>query len=384
MKKTIQAVLLIIMTAAFMGGCDSTEKSEKDILPFATITPAAGSSASLHSLEAVNYAISPVFAPDIINYTIIVNKSATPTVTVRAIGPDGAAVTAGINDIAPVPVSGTGYSATLTLDGSRDVNVITVSVTSEDGTATMVYTLSVYYEGTSASPSGLAVSITPGSPGGVIAEMSPAFDTGVTDYTVGISYAVTSIDITLTLPEGSGITALVDGWTALSGTAVPITTLPSPGGSSTITVAVTSQDESVTKTYAITINKGAAPSSEARLESLSFKYKWGGLWYNEALSPDPTSSKLLTCFDYAANFSLLIVSSFRFTVTPLDGSVSDIAGRVSVDGEPETMFSFSESSGVYTGDASGGGDGSVTEVFIDVTAEDGSTVITYKVTVTVE
>jgi hypothetical protein len=149
-------------------------------------------------------------------------------------------------------------------------------------------------------------------------------------------------------------------------------------------VSVASEDKSVTNTYTITITRGAAPSSEARLESLSFKYKWGGLWYNEALSPEPTSSKLLTCFDYAANFSILIVSSFRFTVEPLNSSISGIRGRVSIDGGPETTFSFSESSGVYTADASGGGDGSVTEVFIDVTAEDGSTAKTYKVTVTVE
>ena len=57
---------------------------------------------------------------------------------------------------------------------------------------------------------------------------------------------------------------------------------------------------------------------------------------------------------------------------------------MSVDGGPETTFGLTESSGVYTGEASGGGDSSVTEVFIDVTAEDGTTVITYKVTVTVE
>jgi hypothetical protein len=367
-----------------MGGCDILERGKKNIIPFGTIVPGAGSNASLVSFEAVGHSISPAFEAETTGYTLIVSKPATPTLTVRAIGPEGAAVTAGINDLTPEAVPETDYCATFTLDGSRDVNVITVSVTSEDGSATMAYTLRVYYEGTSASPSSLAVSLTSGSLGDVTESLTPTFDAGVTDYTVGISYAVTSVDVTLTLPEGSGMTAMVDGWTALSGVAVPITSLPAAGGSSTVTVAVTSQDESVTNTYTITIVKGAAPSTESRLKSLAFKYKWGGLWYNEDLSPDPTSAKLLTCFDYAANFSILITSTFRLTVEPLENSITSIEGRVSVDGGPETSFNFSESSGVYTGELSGGGDSSVTEAFIDVTAEDGTTVTTYKVTITVE
>lgn len=365
-------------------GCDLTDKGKKNIIPFALqMTPKSGD-ASLRSLAVEHHAISPSFDAATTEYSIVVRKSETPAVTVRAIGPDGAAVTIAVNGGAAAPVAGADYSAAVTLDNTLDTNTITIAVASEDGVATREYVLHVYYFGTSASLSGLSAGLTGGSLGSLTSELTPVFDISTRAYTLGISFAVTSIDITASVPDGSGMTIMTDGWTAASGAAVPITDLPASGASRAITVAVTSQDKSVTNTYTITVTRGAAPSSEARLASMSFKYKWGGLWYNEDLSPEPTPAKLLSCFDYAANFSILVTSTFRFTLEPVDGAVAGIAGRVSVDGGAETGFTFSESSGVYAAEVTGGGDGSVTEVFIDVTAENGTTVVTYKVTITVE
>ncbi len=346
MKKTIHAALLILMTAALMGGCDSIKKSEKDILPFATIAPGAGGSAALKSFEAVGFSMSPVFEAETTGYTLIVSKPTTPTLTVRAIGPDGAAVTAGINDLTPVTVPETDYCATFTLDEARDVNVITVNVTSEDGSATMAYSLSVYYEGTSASPSGLAVSLTSGSLGGVTTDLSPSYDPNVADYTVGVSYAVTSIDITLTLPENSGMTALVDGWTASSGVAVPITSLPAPGGSGTITVSVTSQDESTTKTYTVNVIKEGEPSHEARLDYLQLK-AYAGAWYLVDVGATPTM--LASTYMYAVtDDSAWWRSRYRVFISPMDNSVSSMTARVFTNNQDPDTGATPLNSGSFT------------------------------------
>ncbi len=322
----------------------------KVTLPYSSITPVAGSSASLLSLEIVNFAISPAFVFDTTEYTVIVNKSKTSSLTVRAIGPEGAAVMAGINESAPVPVPDSDYSVMVALDGARDVNVITVNVTSEDGSSTMAYTLRVYYEGTSASPSTMAITLTPGSPGGVMSNMSPAFDPEVHGYTVGISYAVTSISITLTLPEGSGMTALVDGWTALSGNAVPITTLPSPGGSGTITVAVTSQDKSTMRTYTITVTKEGEPSHEARLDYLQLK-AYSGAWY--LVDVGATATMLESNYMFAVtDDSAWWRSRYRILISPLDDSVSAMTAKVFTGNQDSHTGASPLNSGSFTVDGS--------------------------------
>jgi len=330
------------------GGCDILERGKKNIIPFGTIVPPGAGNASLVSFEAVGHSISPAFEAETTGYTLIVSKPATPTLTIRAIGPEGAAVTAGINDLTPEAVPETDYCATFTLDGSRDVNVITVSVTSEDGSATMAYTLRVYYEGTSASPSSLAVSLTSGSLGGVTTDLSPSYDPNVADYTVGVSYAVTSIDITLTFPENSGMTALVDGWTASSGVAVPITNLPAPGGSGTITVSVTSQDESTTKTYTVTVIKEGEPSHEARLDYLQLK-AYAGAWYVVDVGATPTM--LASTYMYAVtDGSAWWRSKYRVFISPIDNSVSSMTARVFTNNQDPNTGATPLNSGSFTQD----------------------------------
>jgi hypothetical protein len=348
MRKTIRALVVMMTAAVILGGCDSAEEGKKDILPFTTLMPAAGSSAYLYSFEVVNYSISPVFVYDTTEYTLVVNKSEALTLTVKAIGPAGAAVTVGINDLTPGPVSETDYSATLTLDGSRDVNVIAVTATSEDGATTMTYTLRVYYKGTSSSPSGLAVSLTPGSLGGITSNLSPSFDPAVTDYTVGISYAVTSIDITLTLPDGSGITALVDGWTALSGSSVPITNLPAAGGSVSITVAVTSQDKSVTRNYTITFNKEGEPSHEARIDYLQLK-GYSAAWY--LVDVGATSTMLASNYMFAVtDANAYWRSRYRVFISPMDDSVSSMTAKVFTNNQDPDTGATPLNSGSFTAD----------------------------------
>ncbi len=405
MKKTMKSLAMIITAAVLFGGCDSG-KSGKSMLPYTTPIVAAGGSAALKSLEVVNFTISPAFAPEVTEYTLVVKKSETSSVAVRAIASSGAAVTVALNDLTPAAVSPSDYTAPVALDATRDVNTITVNVTSEDGAATMAYLVRIYYYGTSASLSGLAVAVTAGSLGGMTANLAPSFDPVVTDYAAGISCYVSCLDVTVNLPDGSGMTAAVNGWTAVSGVAVPITALPeddtAPG---TITITVTSQDKSSTKNYTISVTRGPSPSPEAHLKNLvirSYRLYNGktGItarsWGEEVLTPAVTPERLLLDLVYTKIFTAGLGTyqpyQFQILATPLNNAVSSITGLVSLNGEPTTGFTFTKGSdGVYMGEVTGPTDKNgwgqtyglgLTEAYLDVTAEDG-TVVRYKVTLQV-
>ncbi|MBN2078579.1 MAG: cadherin-like beta sandwich domain-containing protein [Spirochaetes bacterium] len=326
--KTILSNITLVLAAAFLiSGCELNDGGGLKLIPPGGVERAVGEDATLKSLAVENFSISPAFDAETLEYTLVVSKATTSSLTVRAIGPDGADVTLAINGGSSVPVTGPVYSTAVALEDTLDVNDIVVSVTSEDALSTNEYHIRVYFLGTSASLSGLAVSLTNGSPGAISSDIDPVFDPAHLVYGVGISYATTSIDITVSMPEGSGMTATVDGWTALSGSPVPITSLPGPGASREITITVTSQDESATRDYTLTIIKGAAPSTENRLKYLARGLKVWGVWYNRSISPDPSESNLAISWLYESSdggWLFSSISDYRVDVRPLDASIQGI------------------------------------------------------------
>ncbi len=384
MKNIFFAITFMLVAAFSFSGCELADEGGLKLIPSGGADRVVGTDSTLMSLSVENFSISPSFDAETVEYTLVVSKATTPSLVVKAIGPEGATVTVAINGGSAVPVMEPGYSAVVALEETLDTNDIVASVTSEDALNTTEYHIRVYYLGTSASLSGLAVSLTNGSSGAVSSDLDPVFDPAHLTYAVGISYATASIDITVSMPEGSGMTATVDGWNALSGSPVPITNLPAAGGSRDITITVTSQDKGTTRDYTLTITKGAAPSTEARLDLLEFDYKYG-VWYNDnTLLPEATPTNLLTKFNYSKSITWVISKvTLRFDVRPIDSSVKNITGRISIDGSATTPFTFSKSSDIYTGSVDSGGNGTVAEVFIDVTAEDETTVQTYTVTISI-
>lgn len=345
MKQTFKALVMMITAALLFGGCE-LDRGKRSLLPYGGSEPVVGSDAALKSLEILNFSISPFFDPEVAEYTLVVKKGETPAVTVKAIGSDGASVTVGLNDLAPVAVSAADYSAAVTLDESKEMNTVGVNVTAEDGVTSRVYTIRVFYFGTSASLSGLSVGLTSGSIGSITADLSPSFDPAVTGYTVGVSYAVTSINVTITLPDSAGMTALTDGWTATSGVAVPITNLPAAGGSSTITVVVTSQDKSTHKDYTITINKDAEPSREARLDYLQLK-GYSGAWY--IVDVGATSAMLASTYMFAVtDGNAWWRSQYRVFISPLDDTVSSMTVKVFTNNQDPATGAVPINSGSFT------------------------------------
>jgi hypothetical protein len=393
MKKILQSIIIMAAAAVLITGCDLLDSSGKKFLPYGDPQIPASSDASLKSLEIDNFALSPVFDAATTTYSLTVKKddgnpSTTDDVaalTIKAIGPDGSTVTGAINGGTPSALSvDTDFRATFTLDSLLDTNSILVSVASEDGTATKDYTIVVSYYGTSASLANLSVAITPSTPGGISSAME-TFASTTYSYNVTISYAVTSIDITATTPAGSGMSISIDGWTADSGIPVSISDLRTYGANRTIAVIVKSQDLGTTKTYNIKVTRDMAPSSEAHLSSLVVQHVYLGT-HTDTLSPEATTAKLLETDQF---YTLALgwiwgPITMKFQVTPVNSSVSSISGRISVGGGSQTSFTFSKSGNTWSASPSTQiPTDNYGEIWIDVTAENGTTTKTYKITVNV-
>ncbi|WMW22296.1 cadherin-like beta sandwich domain-containing protein [Methanolobus mangrovi] len=81
----------------------------------------------------------------------------------------------------------------------------------------------------------------------------PGFDVSTTNYTVNVTYDVSSIDVTATLSD-TNASMLVNGDTTITGSAKSVT-LQAAGETTSITVAVTAEDGTTTKTYTVTVDR---------------------------------------------------------------------------------------------------------------------------------
>ncbi|WP_459815200.1 cadherin-like beta sandwich domain-containing protein [Geotalea toluenoxydans] len=182
--------------------------------------------------------------------------------------------------------------------------------------------------------------------------LTPVFASGTTSYTASVANSVTSITVTPTEADTTASTT-VNGIAVNSGTASGPIALAV--GDNTITVQVTAQDGTTTKTYTVIVNRAAAASTNANLSNLSLSAA--------ALNPTFASGTI----SYTASVSNPVTST---TVTP---TVEDPTATVKVNGTT-----------VASGTASGSialavGSNTITTV---VTAQDGTTTKTYSLVVT--
>jgi len=389
MKKGAYIIMSMVVAILVSGGCEFVDKKGKQIIPYNNPAVSVNDDAALKGLSVQDHEIAPAFDPSVLEYSLCVTKATTPSLTIQAIGPDGAAVTVAINGGTPVPAAVPDYTVTVTLDETLQENDMEIAVVSEDTLTTTVYTLRVYYLSSDAGLAGLSVSAGDGL---IKTAFTPAFspsEASGTVHTVTLNYWATSISVNLSL-QSSTMKAMVDGWSAENyGYSVPIANLPPTTGTlaqrtKDIAVTVTSQDKSTSVNYIIRIIMDAAPSNEARLSSLIFDYTYWGVTYSDvSLLPNATAENLLSVFNYAVSQTWVVSSiTLQFRVKPIAG-VTSIAGRYQIVGGSSGTFSFSgpDASGVYTGTVGSGGDGKTTYVYIDVTAADGTTVKTYWITV---
>lgn len=179
--------------------------------------------------------------------------------------------------------------------------------------------------------------------------LSPTFASGTTSYSASVAFSVTSINITPTVNQANA-TVKVNGTTTTSGTAQAVSLSV---GTNSIPVVVTAQDGSTT-TYTINVTRAAA-STNANLSNLTLS--------QGTLSPTFASATT----SYTANVANNVTS---LTVTPTNANSN---ATVTVNGTTVTSGNASGSIALAVGNNT---------ITTRVTAQDGSTIKDYTVTVT--
>jgi peptidoglycan/xylan/chitin deacetylase (PgdA/CDA1 family) len=303
-----------------------------------TITSSTTNS-NLSNLVFSTGALSPAFtfASGTTTYTqSVANAVASLTVT-----PTVADATATVKVNGTTVASGSASGSIALAVGS---NTITTIVTAQDGTTTKTYTVTVTRASpsTNANLSGLAFST---------GTLIPAFTLGTTTYAQSVAYAVTSLTVTPTVADATA-TIKVNGTAVASSSASGSIALAV--GETVINTVVTAQDGTTTKIYTITVTR-ASPSINANLSELVFS--------TGALTPAFTSGTTI----YTQSVANAVTS---LTVTP---TLADATATVKVNGTTVVSGSASGSISLPVGD---------TVINTVVTAQDGTTIKTYTVTVT--
>ena len=303
-----------------------------------TVTRAKSTDASLSALSLSEVTLSPTFAADTATYTASVGNGVTQTMVTATKAHTGASVA-----VTPADAdTGTdGHQVALPVGDTA----ISVKVTAEDGTTTSTYTVTVSRAKSSdASLSTLSLS-------GVT--LTPAFAADTATYTASVENAVAQTKVTATAAEGAAYEVRVGG--VLDQDSI----VPLAVGSNVITVVVTAQDGKTAQTYTVTVTRAVtetrAKSDDASLSALSLSevtltptFTSGTTAYTASVGNDVTETTVTATKAH---------TEARVKVTPSDADAGTTGHQVNL----------------AVGD---------TVVSVTVTAEDGTTMQTYTVTVT--
>ena len=227
-------------------------------------------------------------------------------------------------------------------------NVITVEVTAEDGQAAKTYTVTVTRQGTSSGTPTPQLSSDATLSSLSLSEVEfGAFDSATTSYTAQVVNSVSQTTVTPTVND-SGASYVIK----LGGVEDADGEISLGVGSNVITVEVTAEDDSTTRTYTVTVTRAAPPSTDATLSALTLSGVDFGTF-------DSTTTS------YTAQVANS-VSQTTVTPTVTDSGASyviKLSGVEDVDG----VVALGVGSNIIT---------------VEVTAEDDSTTQTYTLTVT--
>jgi hypothetical protein len=188
------------------------------------------SDATLSSLTLSSGTLSPAFNASTTSYTLNV-----------------------ANTVSLIDVSGTANHDGATVSGNvrgkaLEVgdNIVNITVTAEDGTTTMTYTVTIHRLSSDATLKSLALSS---------GTLSPSFNANTLRYTVNLSNDVSLIDVT---GSANHPAATVNG--NVSGKALDV-------GNNTVEITVTAEDGTSVSTYTVTLVR--APSSDVTLSKIT-------------------------------------------------------------------------------------------------------------------
>lgn len=331
--KTDSSVPMLVSQSGVLGG--KTVVAVTAAFWQSLVLAAVQNSCDLASVTLGSGTLNPFFDPAITAYSASVpyavssiNAHPTSSVNIATIRVNGVTVTSG------------GTSQTIPL--VVGANTITVLVTAPDGTTTKTYTVTVTRlpASTISTLSGLSTSS---------GTLSPTFSASTIIYTTNVANATTSLTVTPTVTDATA-TVKVNGITVSSGAASQ--TIPLVVGPNTISVVVTAQDGVTKTTYTVTVTRISTVSTLS------------GLVLNTGILSPAFSSSVVT---YTARVSNATTS---MTILP---TVSDATATVKVNGITVTSGTNSQTVPLVVGP------NAITTV---VTAQDGTSIKTYTVTVT--
>ena len=298
-----------------------------------TITRAASTVATLSALAASAGTLSTTFASGTETYTVSVANSVLSTTITPTRTQANATITVNGTSVPSGNASGA-------IALSVGPNIITVLVTAQDGSTTKTYTVTVT-RATSTVATLSSLTLSTGT-------LSQGFTSSIETYTASVANSIETISVTAT-PTQANATITVNGTSVPSGNASGAIALSV--GPNIITVLVTAQDGSTTKTYTVTVTR--ATSTVATLSSLTLS--------TGTLSQGFTSS-IETYTASVANS----IETISVTATPTQANA--------------TMVQYLGPTGdvLFTGALSVGAN----VIRTVVTAQDGLTKKTYTVTVT--
>ena len=285
-------------------------------------------------------ALNESFAAGTTSYAAAVDD-AVELVTIDAETADGGATLAFLDGsgaaLADADANADGWQVRL----GASATAIQVEVTAEDAT-TLTYTVAVIVsDNADATLRSLSLSGVP---------LSPAFSPEVPSYSANVAYAVASTTVTA-VPAQSGATAVVklDGATDADGT------VDLAEGANAITVEVTAPNGTAMRTYTITVTRRMEGqlSADATLRSLSLS----GVAFSPTFSAGVTS--------YTASVADTVSSTTVTAATSHTGATA----VVKLNGALDTDGTVDLAEGANT-------------ITVEVTAEDGTSMQTYTITVT--
>jgi gliding motility-associated-like protein len=317
-----------------------------------TVTRAASSNADLSALSSTAGALTPGFASGTTSYTASVGNGTTSVTVTPTVADATATIEVRVNAGAYAAVASAAASSALNLNVGA--NPIDVRVTAQDGITIKTYTITVTRAAASANANLSALSSTAGA-------LTPGFASGTTSYTASVGNGTTSVTVTPTVADATAtIEVRVNaGAYAAVASGAASSALNLNVGANPIDVRVTAQDGITIKTYTITVTRAAA-SANANLSALS---STAG-----ALTPGFASGTT----SYTASVGNGTTS---VTVTP---TVADATATIEVR----------VNAGAYAAVASAAASSALNlnvganPIDVRVTAQDGTTLKTYTITVT--
>ena len=272
-------------------------------------------------------------------------------------------------------VTRSGTTASQTISSLNNGTTYRVRVRAKDsgGSGAWVFGTGTPAAATNADLSGLTASTSTSASGTFSAlTLSPSpFAAATTAYTASVANARTHVKITPTTNDSTATVEVGKGASLTSVTSGSASAaIPLSVNANAITVKVTAQDGTTTKTYTVTVTR--QPSTDADLSGLTVSAVAQGTFPPLTLDPETFAAATTEYTATVAN----TVAAVRVTPTTSD---SNATVEVGLEGQSLTTVPSGQANDDFISLSVG-----ANAITVKVTAQDGSTTKTYKVTVTRE